>query len=103
MTTNYTPEETVKLKELYLDLGNEGLSLIAMSLGKTVPSVRSKLVSMEEYIHVGKGSTRKRRSKKELVFALEKVLPFDCTGLLPSNRDTLEKLLEYLETEETHD
>ena len=96
MTTNYTPEETEKLKELYQELGTGGLAQIATVLGKTEPSVRSKLVSLDKWISVGKTSQRKRKSKKELVSEIETILEFNCTGLMPSNRDTLENLLTYL-------
>ena len=96
MTANYTEEETKQLVVLYQKYGNEGLAEIAEQLGKTVPSVRAKLVNMDEYIRVGKKSTRKRTSKKELVASIEEAVGFDCTGLLPSNRDTLEELLEFL-------
>jgi len=96
MTTNYTPEETEKLDKLHSEFGEEGLSLIASALGKTEPSVRSKLVSMNKWVSVGKTSQRKRKSKKELVSEIEILLGFNCTGLMPSNRDTLENLLHYL-------
>jgi hypothetical protein len=96
MTTNYTPEETEKLDKIYTELGTSGLSTIASALGKTESSVRSKLVSMDKWVSIGKTSQRKRKSKKELVSEIEIILDFNCTGLMPGNRDTLENLLHYL-------
>ena len=43
-TANYTAEMVDSMIEMYNEVGNDGLDDIADTLGKTVRSVRSKLV-----------------------------------------------------------
>ena len=47
---NYTDEMTARAVEMYNELGNDGVDAIAEELGRTVRSVRSKLVREGVYV-----------------------------------------------------
>ena len=49
-TANYTAEMVSSMIEMYSELGNDGLDQIADTLGKSVRSVRSKLVREGVYV-----------------------------------------------------
>ena len=57
--TNYTAEMVAEMIEMYNEVGNDGLEDIATAMGKTVRSVRSKLVREGKYITSTKSATSK--------------------------------------------
>lgn len=96
---NYTEDEKNKVLELYEQLGNEGLDTIAKQLGKTVNSVRAKLVKEGAYIAPEKPSTRKLGpSKKDILNNMEKLgVPSKVLdGLMPSNKESLSLLYDFI-------
>ena len=67
-TANYTDEQIDTISAMYQDLGNDGLDEIATQVGKTVRSVRAKLVREGIYVAPDKTTTRKDGpTKKELL------------------------------------
>ena len=60
-TANYTAEMVDSIIEMYNELGNDGLDEIADSIGKSVRSVRSKLVREGVYV----ASPKKAASKSK--------------------------------------
>ena len=67
-TANYTAEMVDQMIEMYGELGNDGLDEIAETLGKSVRSVRSKLVRENAYVASPKKAAAKQDgpSKKEI-------------------------------------
>lgn len=93
-TVNWTPEATAKAIEDYTN-GVE-LSTIAKDLGKTVPSVRSKLVSEGVYVAATKTATAGATRKIEYVKALEALTGLtNLESLEKANREALEALTNY--------
>ena len=96
---NYTPEMEELLKNLYNELGNNGLPKIADQLNKTVPSVRAKLVKLGVYIpNTNTPIRRNGPTKKELLRDLVKAgYPEEGTvGLEPCSKEAIAFLLNYV-------
>ena len=91
---NYTPEMLERMVAMYEDLGNDGIEEIAESLGKTVRSIRSKLVREGVYVATPKGASNKSEgpSKKELLREIE-AKGFDTTGFEGATKIALSRLL----------
>lgn len=72
-TKNYSEQDTELLKELYEQFGNEGLDEIATRLGKTLRSVRAKLVKEQIYTAPAKKDAQRKngKTKKEIIRDLE--------------------------------
>ena len=72
-TANYTAEMVDSMIEMYNELGNDGLDEIADSLGKSLRSVRSKLVREGVYVASPKKTAAKQDgpSKKEILREIE--------------------------------
>ena len=96
--SNYDPQTTKKLLELYSELGTEGISDIAKTLGKTERSIRSKLVREGVYVPKDKTSSRKLEgpSKKELLREIE-AKGFDVNGFESATKPALERLLNLVQ------
>jgi NAD(P)H-dependent flavin oxidoreductase YrpB (nitropropane dioxygenase family) len=97
-TVNYTAAELDTVKSMYIDLGNEGLDTIASTVGKSVRSIRSKLVREGVYQATPKKPAAKKDmgpSKKELLNQLEQIMGFDVTPLQGSTKEGLVKLIEF--------
>ena len=97
-TTNYTADQVTRLCEMYASLGNEGLDQIAKELGKSVRSVRSKLVREGVYVASPKPVTVKKNTgptKKELLNQLEDLVGFSVTSLQGSTKEGLLSLIEF--------
>jgi hypothetical protein len=92
--TNYTPELTEKIVEMYKALGNEGIEQIAETFNKPVRSIRSKLVREGVYIATPKGAGVKAEgpSKKELLRELE-AHGFETEGFEGATKIALTRLL----------
>ena len=81
-TANYTAEMVTQMTDMYNELGNDGLDQIADTLGKSVRSVRSKLVREGVYVASPKKTASKQEgpSKKEILRDIESN-GFDVSGL----------------------
>jgi len=94
-TVNYTPEMTAKAIDLY----QEGVAIdeIAEAIGKTVRSVRSKLVREGVYVAAPKATARKsdEPTKKELLRDLEDALPsdFPINGMMGATKEAIVALM----------
>ena len=94
---NYSEELTAKVISDY----QEGIDLdaIADEIGKSVRSVRSKLVREGVYVAKPKATTAKRDepTKKELLNTLEGIAPFEVTGFMGATKSALSDLISHLE------
>ena len=91
---NYTAEMVDSMIEMYNDVGNDGLDEIADTLGKTVRSVRSKLVREGVYVASPKKTAAKQEgpSKKEILRNIESN-GFDVAGFEGATKSALTRLL----------
>lgn len=95
---NYSVEMTDKIISDYQD-GIE-ISEIANSIGKSVQSVRSKLVREGVYIPQEKTSRSKKvqePTKKELLRTLDGLVDFPTTGLLGATKESILDLIKFAE------
>jgi len=92
---NYTEEDVTKLTSLYQELGNEGMDQIAETLGKSVRSVRAKLVREGIYIAPEKKASAKKDgpTKKELLVELEGIAPFPVDGFMGATKEAIGHLI----------
>ena len=103
-TTNYTEEMVERMVARYEELGNEGLETIAEELGRSVRSVRSKLVTLGAYQKAeAPKATPKREgpTKKELLNELEALVDFDVDGLMGATKAAIAALITYAQSVET--
>ena len=93
-TANYTAEMVDSIIEMYNELGNEGLDEIADSIGKSVRSVRSKLVREGVYVAAPKKAAAKQDgpSKKEILRDIE-ATGFDVSGFEGATKMALTRLM----------
>ena len=94
---NYTEEMTVSIISSYQN--GESLADIAEAIGKSVRSVRSKLVRDGVYVAIAKPETTKvlGPSKKLLLNDLEKVDPnFPVKGMLGATKEAIEYTIAIL-------
>ena len=91
---NYTAEMVDSMIEMYNEVGNDGLDDIADTLGKTVRSVRSKLVREGVYVASPKKTAAKQEgpSKKEILRNIESN-GFDVAGFEGATKSALTRLL----------
>ena len=91
-TPNYTEEATAEIIEQYSS--GVDLDAIAESVGKTVRSVRSKLVREGVYVAQPKETSAKREgpTKKELLREIE-TAGVDASGFEGATKDALARLL----------
>ena len=91
---NYTDEMVETAVSMYEELGNEGLDQIAEAVGKSVRSIRSKLVREGVYIATPKKVAVKQDgpSKKEILRSIESH-DFDVKGFEGATKDALTRLL----------
>jgi len=96
---NYSVEDTERLVTLYKELGNDGIPKIAEELGKTINSVRSKLVKEGVYTVPDKMSTRKNGpSKKEILRDFEELGLSDAAlnGLQGATKPALKEIRDFI-------
>tara|TARA_B100001559_G_C15887603_1_gene343740 strand:- start:51 stop:368 length:318 start_codon:yes stop_codon:yes gene_type:complete len=93
-TVNYTEDQVAKAISMYQELGNEGLENIADSIGKSVRSIRSKLVREGVYVATPKKAAAKQDgpSKKEILRNIESN-GFDVAGFEGATKMALTRLL----------
>ena len=94
---NYTEAQVEQLHNLYAEYGSANLESIADKLGKTVRSVRAKLVRDGLYVSPEKTATAKSTgaSKKEILRDFETV-GFDPTGLEGATKEALVRILNHI-------
>tara|TARA_B100000989_G_scaffold269209_1_gene224470 strand:+ start:202 stop:513 length:312 start_codon:yes stop_codon:yes gene_type:complete len=95
---NYSVEMTDKIISDYQD-GIE-ISEIATAIGKSVRSVRSKLVREGVYIPQEKTSRSKKiqePTKKELLRTLDELVDFSTVGLLGATKESILDLIKFAE------
>jgi len=95
---NYSVEMTDKIISDYQD-GIE-ISEIATAIGKSVRSVRSKLVREGVYIPQEKTSRSKKiqePTKKELLRVLDELVDFSTVGLLGATKESILDLIKFAE------
>ena len=92
-TPNYTDEMVDTATSMYAELGNDGLETIASAVGKSVRSVRSKLVREGVYIATPKKAAVKQDgpSKKEILRDIE-ATSFDVNGFEGATKAALTRL-----------
>ena len=92
-TPNYTDEMVDTAVSMYQDLGNDGLDQIAEAVGKSVRSIRSKLVREGVYVATPKKVAVKQDgpSKKEILRSIESN-GFDVTGFEGATKAALTRL-----------
>ena len=93
---NYTDEMVATAVTMYNDLGNEGMEAIAETLGRSVRSVRSKLVREGIYVAIVKpvkAAKDEGPTKKELLNELEALVSFDVTGLAGATKPAIASLI----------
>ena len=98
-TANYTDEQIDTISAMYQDLGNDGLDEIATQVGKTVRSVRAKLVREGIYVAPDKTTTRKDGpTKKELLRELEIAVgeDIDVTNFMGATKQGIQFLVNTL-------
>ena len=97
---NYTDELTANVINDY----QNGIDLDAIGdeIGKSVRSVRSKLVREGVYIAKPKTASAKREepTKKELLNQLESIAPFEVNGFMGATKTALADLLVHLEAKQ---
>ena len=94
---NYTEAMVAQAVEMYEQLGNEGMENIAEAIGRSVRSVRSKLVREGVYVATPKPTKAKvdaGPTKKELLNELEQLVDFDVTGLMGATKASISDLIE---------
>ena len=95
---NYTEDMVTEIKDLYADGQGMSVEELADKFGKTVNSVRSKLVKEGVYQKPEKPKTVKRQgpSKKEILANLAPHIgQKTCDGLVNAKKDSLVDLLGY--------
>ena len=95
---NYSVEMTDKIISEY----QSGISVddIASAIGKSVRSVRSKLVREGVYIPQEKKTSKKVQepTKKELLRTLDGLVDFPTTGLLGATKESILDLIKFAES-----
>ena len=95
---NYTPEMTAQIVDDY----QAGIDVaeIADSIGKSVRSVRSKLVREGVYVAKPKVTARKsdEPTKKELLIQLESVAPFSVDGFMGATKPAIMDLIAHFKS-----
>ena len=100
---NYTEEMVATATEMYADLGNEGIELIAEAIGRSVRSVRSKLVREGVYIAPVKPAAKPKDegpTKKEMLIELEGLNAFSTVGLEGATKGAILAIIDFVKNEE---
>ena len=97
-TINYTAELTQKIIDDYQN--GSSVQTIAESIGKSLQSVRSKLVREGVYIPQEKKTSKKvqETTKKELLRTLDELVDFPTTGLLGATKESILDLIKFAES-----
>ena len=95
---NYSVEMTDKIISQYQN--GTSVDEIADAIGKSVRSVRSKLVREGVYIAQEKKTSKKVQepTKKELLRTLDELVDFPTTGLLGATKESILDLIKFAES-----
>ena len=95
---NYSVEMTDKIISQYQN--GTSVDEIADAIGKSVRSVRSKLVRDGVYIPQEKKTSKKVQepTKKELLRTLDELVDFPTTGLLGATKESILDLIKFAES-----
>ena len=95
---NYSVEMTDKIISQYQNVTS--VDEIADAIGKSVRSVRSKLVREGVYIPQEKKTSKKVQepTKKELLRTLDELVDFPTTGLLGATKESILDLIKFAES-----
>lgn len=97
-STNYTEEMIDQITEMYAEVGNDGMDAIAEKVGRSVRSVRSKLVTLGVYVKQDKpvaAAKREGPTKKDMLNSLEAIVPFAVDGLMGATKEAIGELIEF--------
>ena len=103
---NYTPELVEQVVARYAELGNEGLETIAQETGKSVRSVRSKLVREGAYVAPKKPTKADKDdgpTKKDLIRDLVALTGHNLVGIEGATKGALAELIVAFEGPEDAD
>jgi hypothetical protein len=93
---NYTDEMVAKAIEMYAEVGNEGIDAIAEALGRSVRSVRAKLVREGVYTATEQVKVARENgpTKKEMLNQLESLVDFPVDGLMGATKEAIQHLID---------
>lgn len=93
---NYTPEMTAAIVNAYQD--GVSVDAIAVDIGKSVRSVRSKLVREGVYVAKAKPAAKRELgpTKKELLIELENT-GFDVNGFEGATKEAIMRLIAHVQ------
>lgn len=97
-STNYTEEMIEQITDMYAEVGNDGMDAIAEAVGRSVRSVRSKLVTLGVYVKQDKpvaAAKREGPTKKDMLNSLEALVPFAVDGLMGATKDAIGELIDF--------
>ena len=97
-STNYTEEMIDQITDMYAEMGNDGMDAIAEAVGRSVRSVRSKLVTLGVYVKQDKpvaAAKREGPTKKDMLNSLEAIVPFAVDGLMGATKDAIGELIDF--------
>tara|TARA_B100000513_G_C11793352_1_gene149211 strand:+ start:226 stop:531 length:306 start_codon:yes stop_codon:yes gene_type:complete len=97
-TINYSAELTAQIIEDYQN--GSSVEEISSAIGKSLRSVRSKLVREGVYIPQEKKTSKKVQepTKKELLRTLDELVDFPTTGLLGATKESILDLIKFAES-----
>ena len=97
-STNYTEEMIEQITDMYAEVGNDGMDAIAEAVGRSVRSVRSKLVTLGVYVKQDKpvaAAKREGPTKKDMLNSLEALVPFAVDGLMGATKEAIGELIDF--------
>lgn len=100
---NYTDEMVATATEMYLDLGNDGMDAIAEAVGRSVRSVRSKLVRQGVYVAPVKPEAKPKDlgpTKGEMLTELAGLVHFDVAGLTGATKEAIANVIALARSQE---
>ena len=95
-SANYTAELTASIVDQYV--AGQGVEAIAEAIGKSVRSVRSKLVREGVYVAAEKpkGAAREMGpTKKELLIELETLVSYPVEGFMGATKEAISALIAH--------
>jgi len=98
---NYTKQDLDTAVTMYNELGNDGMDAIAVEIGKSVRSVRAKLVREGVYIAPTKPEKVIKDdgpTKGELISEFAALVPFNVDGLAGANKPVIKNLIAFINT-----
>ena len=94
---NYTEAMVAQATEMYTNLGNDGMDAIAEAVGRSVRSVRAKLVREGVYVAPVKPEPKPKDegpTKKEMLAELNGLVGFDVDGLSGATKEVIANVIK---------